>query len=63
MGVFKKLFKLKPKKIAQEPEKKNSECWYNNVHEQGENHGAIPVEGAGSVNEFEHGQTKNSAMH
>jgi len=60
MNVFKKLFSKTQKN--QEPPKKK-ECWYNNAHEQGENHGAIPIEGAGSVNEFEHGQTKNSASH
>lgn len=61
MSIFKKFLKLKPK-IQEAPEKKE-ECWYNNAHEQGENHDALPMDAAGSVNLFEYGQTKNSANH
>ena len=62
MGVFKKLLKIKPKIIEQAPEKKD-DCWYNNAHEQGENRDALPMDAAGSVNQFEYGQTKNSSIH
>ena len=61
MSIFKKLFHLKPKKIEQEPSQKE-ECWYNNIHEQGENRNVPPMDAVG-VNQFECGQTKNSASH
>lgn len=61
MNIFKKLFSKKPKK--QELPKKEPECWYNNAHEQGENHDVLPFDAAGSPNLFEYGNTKNSANH
>lgn len=61
MGIFKKLLVWKPNKIEKAPEKKE-ECWYNNAHEQGENRDVPPMDAVG-VNQFECGQTKNSASH
>ena len=60
MNIFKKLFSKKQK--SQEPSPKEPECWYNNIHEQGENRNVPPMDAVG-VNEFEYGQTKNSANH
>ena len=62
MGVFKKLLVWKPNKIEKIPEKKE-EYWYNNVHEQGQNHDALPMDAAGSVNLFERNETKSNASH
>ena len=60
MNFLKKLFSKK-QKSEEIPEKKN-ECWYNNAHEQGENRNVPPMDAVG-VNQFECGQTKNSASH
>ena len=49
--------------MNQEPPSKEPECWYNNIHEQGENHDVLPFDAAGSANLFEYGETKNSANH
>lgn len=62
MGVFKKLLVWKPNKIEKNSEKKE-ECWYNNAHEQGQNHDALPMDAAGSVNLFERNETKSNASH
>ena len=61
MGILKKLFSKKQKSEGI-PEKKN-ECWYNNAHEQGEHHDAVPMDAAGSVNSFEYGVAKSNAKH
>lgn len=58
MNIFKKLFTKKQEN--QEHSVKDSECWYNNIHEQGENRNVPPMDAVG-VNQFEYGQAKRNA--
>ena len=60
MNIFNKLFKRKQKTLTQEKEeKKENECWYNDMHEKGEAlRGATSFGIGGSGNSFENGITQ-----
>ena len=56
MNFIKKLFKRKQKAITKKEEKKENECWYNDMHEKGEAiRGATSFGIGGSGNSFHRG--------
>ena len=59
MNFIKKLFKRKQKAITKKEEKKENECWYNDMHEKGEAIRSATSFGiGGSGNSFENGTTQ-----
>ena len=57
MNIFKKLFKRMQKTITpkKEEEKKENECWYNDMYEKGESHRNTSCGIGGSANSAENG--------
>lgn len=65
MNIFKKLFKRMQKTITpkKEEEKKENECWYNDMYEKGEAlRGSTPFGVGGSGNSFENATTQYVAQ-